>query len=617
MKRTAASAGSHALARAPLPGSHASTTAPEPRSHASSTAPEPGSHASTTAPGPRSRASTTVSAPPGVSAAASTPASPRILATDAVRVPVAPIALASAAALVARLLTGPRPTDDAFITLRYARNLAEGLGLVYNPGELVLGTTTPVWAVVLALGDRLGGHDLPLLASSLAAVCDAFMAGLLVILAVRMGWSGFAALLVGLAWAINPMSIAFASGGMETSLFVLAALGALTLAAHRRLTAAALIAGVATFVRPEGILVGLAVLGWAWWIRRRALAEAVGGFAAPLAVGAAGLWLAYGSPVPSSIAAKQIAYAPPWPGENLAALVLQAAMPAGSLYLLGALPAAGALLLAALGLGSLAFLARATVASYGLPHVHPLRRPQRTYEASREPSQQDAEASREPSGECHNFGGVAWQPFAVFGALYLLFYAAAGLRGVRLFPWYLVPLEPLYLLGAAAALRHVSLRIGRWLPVVLVLWQLPAIDWRQPVLPVGYSLEREQVLLSVGRELGASLATTAVVAAPEIGALGYASRLRILDTVGLVSPAAWAYYPLPADQLVTDNAVPASLIADARPDAVVALDAFVERTLLVDPAFQRDYRLEQAYPVDVWHSTRVLVFRRVDAAQAR
>jgi len=334
-------------------------------------------------------------------------------------------------------------------------------------------------------------------------------------------------------------------------------------------------------------------------------------------VGAAGLWLAYGSPVPSSIAAKQIAYAPPWPGENLAALVLQAAMPAGSLYLLGALPAAGALLLAALGLGSLAFLARATVASYGLPHVHPLRRPQRTHEASREPSQQDAEASREPSGECHNFGGVAWQPFAVFGALYLLFYAAAGLRGVRLFPWYLVPLEPLYLLGAAAALRHVSLRIGRWLPVVLVLWQLPAIDWRQPVLPVGYSLEREQVLLSVGRELGASLATTAVVAAPEIGALGYASRLRILDTVGLVSPAARAYYPLPADQLVTDNAVPASLIADARPDAVVALDAFVERTLLVDPAFQRDYRLEQAYPVDVWHSTRVLVFRRVDAAQAR
>ena len=25
--------------------------------------------------------------------------------------------------------------DDAYITFRYARNLAEGLGLVYNPGE--------------------------------------------------------------------------------------------------------------------------------------------------------------------------------------------------------------------------------------------------------------------------------------------------------------------------------------------------------------------------------------------------------------------------------------------------------------------------------------------------
>jgi hypothetical protein len=34
------------------------------------------------------------------------------------------------AALAVRLFTGPRPIDDAFITFRYARNLADGLGLV-------------------------------------------------------------------------------------------------------------------------------------------------------------------------------------------------------------------------------------------------------------------------------------------------------------------------------------------------------------------------------------------------------------------------------------------------------------------------------------------------------
>jgi hypothetical protein len=40
--------------------------------------------------------------------------------------------------------------DDAFITYRYARNLASGLGFVFNPGERVLGTTTPLYTFLLA-----------------------------------------------------------------------------------------------------------------------------------------------------------------------------------------------------------------------------------------------------------------------------------------------------------------------------------------------------------------------------------------------------------------------------------------------------------------------------------
>ncbi len=63
--------------------------------------------------------------------------------------------LVALAAIAARLATGPHPIDDAYITFRYARNLADGLGLVYNPGEWVLGTTAPLWATILAAGYRL------------------------------------------------------------------------------------------------------------------------------------------------------------------------------------------------------------------------------------------------------------------------------------------------------------------------------------------------------------------------------------------------------------------------------------------------------------------------------
>jgi|GEM_PF-2330593 len=40
--------------------------------------------------------------------------------------------------------------DDAYITFRYAENLARGKGFVYNSGERVLGTTTPVFCLLLA-----------------------------------------------------------------------------------------------------------------------------------------------------------------------------------------------------------------------------------------------------------------------------------------------------------------------------------------------------------------------------------------------------------------------------------------------------------------------------------
>ena len=40
--------------------------------------------------------------------------------------------------------------DDAYVSLRYASNLVRGLGFVFNPGERVFGTTSPLNAFLLA-----------------------------------------------------------------------------------------------------------------------------------------------------------------------------------------------------------------------------------------------------------------------------------------------------------------------------------------------------------------------------------------------------------------------------------------------------------------------------------
>jgi hypothetical protein len=46
--------------------------------------------------------------------------------------------------------------DDQMVAMRYGRNLAEGFGPVWNPGERVEGYTGPAWMAVMALVHWLG-----------------------------------------------------------------------------------------------------------------------------------------------------------------------------------------------------------------------------------------------------------------------------------------------------------------------------------------------------------------------------------------------------------------------------------------------------------------------------
>ncbi|HVH41455.1 MAG TPA: hypothetical protein VM925_03900 [Labilithrix sp.] len=63
--------------------------------------------------------------------------------------------------LASRVIDGRRwflLDDDMMISMRYARNLAEGHGLVWNPGEHVEGYTNFLWTLVMA-GVHLVPHD--------------------------------------------------------------------------------------------------------------------------------------------------------------------------------------------------------------------------------------------------------------------------------------------------------------------------------------------------------------------------------------------------------------------------------------------------------------------------
>src|ERR1700687_1320479 len=107
--------------------------------------------------------------------------------------------------------------DDAYITFRYAANLARGFGLVFNPGERVLGTTSPLFTFILAaaglvLGPRFYGEFevavVILACLGTLYICELILAATGVHSAVK--WTFLAVL------AFLPSFISNSTSGMET-----------------------------------------------------------------------------------------------------------------------------------------------------------------------------------------------------------------------------------------------------------------------------------------------------------------------------------------------------------------------------------------------------------------
>jgi len=114
----------------------------------------------------------------------------------------------------------------------------------------------------------------------------------------------------------------------------------------------------------------------------------------------------------------------------------------------------------------------------------------------------------------------------------------------------------------------------------------------------------------VGRVLAPQLSATSVVAAGDVGALGYFSNARILDTVGLMSPEATAYYPLDPSLYTISYAIPTQLILNQKPDYVVFLEVYGRLGLLQDAQFINEYQLIQQIDTDIYGSRGLLVYQR-------
>mgnify|MGYP005849923861 CR=1 FL=1 len=212
--------------------------------------------------------------------------------------------------------------DDPYITYRYARNIAGGDGFVYNPGERVLSTTTPLFALLLA-GLSFFTQALPQAAIFIGAASLA--AGALMLLDLSRCWEtpiiGWVALFLYPTFSLPLLTL-----GSETPLVLALCLGTFQSYARRRFKTTGVLAGLAVLTRPDGILVP-AVLAIdfclqrygdvrrkdqsAWREKPGPVVDAIPwqalvAFLAVTLPWVAFAWAYFGSPIPATLQAKQL-----------------------------------------------------------------------------------------------------------------------------------------------------------------------------------------------------------------------------------------------------------------------------------------------------------------------
>jgi hypothetical protein len=155
--------------------------------------------------------------------------------------------------------------DDAWITYRYAENLAAGRGFVYNDGEFVEGSTAPLFVLLLSVL-RFAGFAIP--QSSLAISLVATLGLLYVawkICEPRIGTAG--ALMAVVILGFSPALIVASVSGMETTLFIaLLLLASLAYFEERPLLLGCASAAL-VLIRIDGLLLFPAIVATELWIR--------------------------------------------------------------------------------------------------------------------------------------------------------------------------------------------------------------------------------------------------------------------------------------------------------------------------------------------------------------
>lgn len=473
------------------------------------------------------------------------------------------------------------PVDDAFVTMRYADNLAAGEGAVFNSGERVEGYSSALWLAVLA-GARLAGLSLPVASKALGVALGLAVLLVLARAAVPRSERLWATLLLAtcLPWIYH------SANGLETSLATFWVVTLVILPPADRVERGLHYVAAAglTLTRPEGVVLVLIWVMASWLARRgdRFLQRHLL-VVATVAVTTTGLqfalrWLYYQELLPNAARAKL--------------LPLGFALPRG-------LSDLGDYLFRIHGSPLLFLLASSAIVGALIAQRRALARGH----GATNPELRLAEA---------NAARLLALALFVIGAGFVL--ARSGGDSFPLWRFH-VPLTPVLVLLAAHAIVRLAAIAGRARAplrpivhgVIAVAIAVPSsIGAREDIDSIRREGEWKNHWARIGRSLAGVVPEETSMALTPVGALPYYSGLRIVDMLGLTNPAiarapADLSYSYPGHQRHDGTAV-----LDREPDLIMlangplarslrepfpwhALRAY-EQDVVLDPRFRANYR---------------------------
>ncbi len=206
--------------------------------------------------------------------------------------------------------------DDAFISFRYAKNVVEGKGWVYNAGERVEGYTNFLWTALMASGMEL--HIDPVaFSTTLGIACYGLV---LLLFAIAGGVfrtanppPPYALPLTVIALSVHRDFNVYATSGLETSLYTLlvsaAFLSILYISSTRGRILSGLLLCLAMMTRPDGVIFFVAALVYLAFFQEHGLKQCIA-LSIPIAVIFLPYWLwrwtYFGMFFPNSFYAKSV-----------------------------------------------------------------------------------------------------------------------------------------------------------------------------------------------------------------------------------------------------------------------------------------------------------------------